>query len=128
MPLLEINQIRHICASVRGDEETAAQVDQYAAVIRASADDVVDKALNYVFAKDGDSQEFLKAPQNSSAMRKEGCSRYGGHVFGVGGEGVIGLLISRQCKNGASHRENCGHVTPNLGTAERSRERKCLRT
>jgi hypothetical protein len=45
MPLLEINQVRHICASVRLDEETAAQVDQYA-FIRASADDVVDKALN----------------------------------------------------------------------------------
>jgi hypothetical protein len=30
MPLLEINQVRHICASVRLDEETAAQVDQYA--------------------------------------------------------------------------------------------------
>ena len=40
MPLLEINQIRHICASVRLDEATAAQVDQYAAFIQASADDV----------------------------------------------------------------------------------------
>src|SRR3974390_1195020 len=63
MPLLEINQVRHICASVRLDEETADQVDQYAAFIRASADDVVDKALNYVFAKDRDFQEFLKTPQ-----------------------------------------------------------------
>src|SRR5215467_10157187 len=67
MPLLEINQVRHICASVRGDEETAAQVDQYAAVIRASADDVVDKALNYVFSKDRDFQEFLKTPQAKQA-------------------------------------------------------------
>jgi hypothetical protein len=63
MPLLEINQVRHICASVRLDEETAAQVDQYAALIRASADDVVDKALNYVFSKDRDFQEFLRTPQ-----------------------------------------------------------------
>jgi hypothetical protein len=63
MPLLEINQIRHICASVRFDEATAAQVDQYAAFIQASADDVVDKALNYVFSKDRDFQEFLKTPQ-----------------------------------------------------------------
>ena len=63
MPLLEINQVRHICASVRLDEETATQVDQYAAFIRASADDVVDKALNYVFSKDRDFQEFLKTPQ-----------------------------------------------------------------
>ena len=63
MPLLEINQIRHICASVRLDEVTAAQVDQYAAFIHASADDVVDKALNYVFSKDRDFQDFLKTPQ-----------------------------------------------------------------
>ncbi len=63
MPLLEINQIRHICASVQLDEETAAQVDRYAPFIRASADDVVDKALNYVFSKDRDFQEFLKTPE-----------------------------------------------------------------
>ena len=63
MPLLEINQSRHISASVRLDESTAAQVDQYAAFIHASADDVVDKALNYVFSKDRDFQEFLKTPQ-----------------------------------------------------------------
>src|SRR5450432_1783799 len=63
MPLLEINQSRHISASVRLDEATAAQVDQYAAFIAASADDVVDKALNYVFSKDRDFQEFLKTPQ-----------------------------------------------------------------
>ena len=62
MPLLEINQIRHICASVRLDEATATQVDQYAAFIHACADDVVDKALNYVFSKDRDFQEFLKTP------------------------------------------------------------------
>jgi len=41
MPLLEVNQSRHICASVRLDETTAAQVGQYAAFIHASADDVV---------------------------------------------------------------------------------------
>jgi hypothetical protein len=63
MPLLEINQVRHISASVRLDESTAAQVDRYAAFIHASADDVVDKALNYVFSKDRDFQEFLKTSQ-----------------------------------------------------------------
>jgi len=63
MPLLEINQIHHISASVRLDESTAAQVDQYAAFIHASADDVVDKTLNYVFSKDRDFQDFLKTPQ-----------------------------------------------------------------
>lgn len=63
MPLIEVNQTRHVSASIRLDEVTAAQVDQYAAFIHASADDVVDKALNYVFSKDRDFQEFLKTPQ-----------------------------------------------------------------
>jgi hypothetical protein len=72
MPLLEINQIRYINASVRLDESTAVLVDRYAAFIHASADDVVDKALNYVFSKDREFQEFLKTPQAShvaSALR-----------------------------------------------------------
>jgi len=63
MPLLEINQTHYISASVRLDESTAEQVDQYAAFVHASADDVVDKALNYVFSKDRDFQDFLKTPQ-----------------------------------------------------------------
>jgi hypothetical protein len=72
MPLLEITQSRQISASVRLDEATATQVDQYAAFIKASADDVVDKALNYVFSKDRDFQDFLKTPearQISSTLR-----------------------------------------------------------
>jgi hypothetical protein len=81
MPLLEINQVRHICASVRLDEVTAAQVDQYAAFIHASADDVVDKALNYVFSKDRDFQDFLKTPQAkqvASTLRVRKGSSNGG--------------------------------------------------
>jgi hypothetical protein len=61
MPLLEVTQIRHISASIRLTDTTAAQVDQYAAFIHASADDVVEQALTYVFSKDRDFQEFLKS-------------------------------------------------------------------
>ena len=60
MPLIEVNPNRMISASVRLDEATALMVDQYAAFIHASADDVVDKALGYVFSKDRDFQDFLK--------------------------------------------------------------------
>jgi hypothetical protein len=60
MPLLEIIQARQITASVRLDESTAAQIDQYAAFLRTSADEVVDKALAYVFARDRDFQEYLR--------------------------------------------------------------------
>jgi hypothetical protein len=63
MPLLEIVQTRHISASIRLTDTTAALVDQYAAFISASADEVVEQALAYVFSKDRDFQEFLKTPQ-----------------------------------------------------------------
>ncbi len=51
MPLLEVVQTRHLSASIRLTDTTATQVDQYAAFIHASADDVVEQALAYVFSK-----------------------------------------------------------------------------
>jgi len=63
MPLLEVIQTRQISASIRLAETTATQVDQYAAFIHASADDVVEQALAYVFSKDRDFQDFLKSPE-----------------------------------------------------------------
>jgi hypothetical protein len=63
MPLLEVVQTRQLSASIRLTDTTATQVDQYAAFIQASADDVVEQALAYVFNKDRDFQEFLKTPQ-----------------------------------------------------------------
>ena len=69
MPLLEIVQTRQITASIRLDESTAEQIDQYAAFLHASADEVVDKALAYVFAKDRDFQEFLRTPEAARATQ-----------------------------------------------------------
>jgi len=63
MPLLEVIQTRQISASIRLTDTTVTQVDQYAAFIRACADDVVEQALTYVFTKDRDFQEFLKTPE-----------------------------------------------------------------
>src|ERR1700728_5442627 len=63
MPLLEVVQTRQISASIRLTDTTATQVDQYAAFIRACADDVVEQALTYVFSKDRDFQEFLRTPE-----------------------------------------------------------------
>jgi len=61
MPLIEVVQTRQISASIRLSDTTANQVDQYAAFIGASADEVVEQALAYVFSKDRDFQEFLKS-------------------------------------------------------------------
>ena len=69
MPLLEIVQTRQITATIRLDEPTAEQIDQYAAFLHASADEVVDKALAYVFAKDRDFQEFLRTPEAARAAQ-----------------------------------------------------------
>jgi len=69
MPLLEIIQARQVSATIRVDEATAEQIDQYAAFLHASADEVVDKALAYVFAKDRDFQEFLRTPEAASVAQ-----------------------------------------------------------
>jgi hypothetical protein len=63
MPLLEVVQTRHLSASIRLTDTTAVQVDQYAAFIHASADEVVEQALAYVFSKDRDFQEFLRSAE-----------------------------------------------------------------
>ena len=42
-------------------------MDQYASFTHASADDVVNHALEYVFSKDRDFQEFLKSTEAASA-------------------------------------------------------------
>jgi hypothetical protein len=67
MPLLEVVQTRQVSASIRLTDSTAMQVDQYASFISASADDVVEQALAYVFSKDRDFQDFLKTPQARQA-------------------------------------------------------------
>ena len=72
MPLIEVTQSRYVSATIRLDSDTATLIDQYAAFVHGSADDVVDKALNYVFAKDRDFQDFLKsahAKQVAPALR-----------------------------------------------------------
>lgn len=63
MPLLEVVQTRYVSASIRLTDATALQVDQYAAFIHATADEVMEQALAYVFAKDKDFQEFLRTPE-----------------------------------------------------------------
>lgn len=63
MPLLEVIQTKQVSASIRLSDTTATQVDQYAAYIHATADDVVEKALQYIFTKDTGFRDFQKTPQ-----------------------------------------------------------------
>jgi hypothetical protein len=64
MPLLEVTQVHYVSASIRLTDTTASQLDQYAAFIHATADEVIDQALAYVFAKDRDFQQFLKSSES----------------------------------------------------------------
>jgi hypothetical protein len=66
MPLIEVTQSRYVSATIRLDAATATLIDQYATFVHASADDVVDKAVNYVFSKDRDFQEYLKTAQSGN--------------------------------------------------------------
>ena len=64
MPLLEIAQTRrYVSAMIRIEDTTARRINQYAAFTKSSADEVVDKALAYVFTKDKDFQEFLETAE-----------------------------------------------------------------
>ena len=61
MPLLEITKTRQLTVMLRLNEKTTELVNQYAAFIHCDdADTVIENALNYVFTKDRDFQEFLK--------------------------------------------------------------------
>jgi len=92
MPLLEIVQTRQVSATIRLDETTAAQINQYAAFLHASADEVVDKALAYVFTKDRDFQEYLRTPEAARAGQS--------------------LRVRRQPQNGAAQKAMPQPVRP----------------
>jgi hypothetical protein len=58
MPLIEVNQTRKVLTSVRLDETILSQINQYAAFIQASPDEVINKCLEYLFSKDRDFVAF----------------------------------------------------------------------
>ena len=65
MPLLEVVQTRQISASIRLSDTVATQVDQYAAFIRACADDVVEIVAVEILLRDLDEfVQVLKALAN----------------------------------------------------------------
>ena len=127
MPLIEINQTRQISATIRLDSATATLIDQYAAFVHASADEVVDKALNYVFSKDREFQEYLKTSQSLNVVptlrvRRGGNgeasepSANGREARRRGGGACVSPFQSRNWYPGkafgASHRVNRRHSTP----------------
>jgi len=77
MPLLEVQQIKKLTATITLEQSTASTVDKYAAFIHATADDVVNKALDYVFSKDKEFQQFLASEAANAvphSLRVKGSS------------------------------------------------------
>src|ERR1017187_7908008 len=77
MPLLEIIPSKKVTATVSLEEPTANLVNQYAAFTRVAADDVVNKALEYVFTKDKDFQKFIDSPNDSKPLQPLRIKRNG---------------------------------------------------
>lgn len=75
MALLDIKTTKRITITCSLEEEIAVQVDQYAAFLKVPADDVVNKALEYVFSKDREFQQYREqhadAPAASSLRVKK---------------------------------------------------------
>jgi hypothetical protein len=129
MPPVEVNHIRHLNASVRLDEFTACSgrsVRRFHPHIRRRC---CGQSAHLCLLEGRDFQYSPETPQAKQLFLhcvhvrgehwriggacKEVCSRGGVHRFYAGIEGVILHSISRQSKNGASHRKNCD--TPPLG-------------
>ena len=98
MPLLEIAQTRrYVSAMIRVEDTTAHRIDQYAAFTKSTADEVVDKALAYVFAKDKDFQEFLETPEAAQVP--------------------MSLRVRSGAQNGSASEAVNGHAKPANGSA-----------
>jgi hypothetical protein len=66
VPLLEVQKITHVTATITIEQPLAVFVDKYAAFIHATADEVVNNALEYVFARDKEFQRFLASDEATS--------------------------------------------------------------
>lgn len=64
MPLIEVIQIQRVTANVRFDAAIVTQINQYAAFIKATPDEVINKGLEYLFAKDRDFAAFKSTEES----------------------------------------------------------------
>ena len=62
---IKVSKKVHIACSL--EESTAIQMDKYAVFAKAPADDVVNSALEYVFSKDKEFQDYLEKTPNLTA-------------------------------------------------------------
>ena len=65
--LLDIRVAKKITVTCALEESTASQVDQYAAFAKCAADEVVNKALEYIFGKDKEFQSYRESHPHDKA-------------------------------------------------------------
>lgn len=90
-----------VTASIRLDTATVTQIDQYAAFVNGPPDDVVDKALKYVFSRDRDFQEFLKTAQAAEVIPTLRERRPGNGDDGEPSRAAQRLVAGVELRNGA---------------------------
>lgn len=61
MPLFSVKTSKKIETNIRLEESTAKMLDRYAHFHKGPADDVVNDALEYIFTKDKDFQQYLRS-------------------------------------------------------------------
>ena len=114
MPLLEVVQTRQVSASIRLTDSTATQVDQYAAFIRASADDVVELGsiedqtfppTSPTMHSDADAQAILKNPVPATVLASS--TRLLSHAV-VPPVGFV-VVIRSPALSIATHNDAVGH-------------------
>ena len=65
MPLLKISESKKLTATITLEEATARRIEQYAAMTKGSPDEVIQQALDYIFAKDKDFEKFCTEQPNA---------------------------------------------------------------
>ncbi len=67
MPLFTVKTSKKVETSMMLEESTAKMLDRYAHYHKASAEDVVNEALEYIFQRDKGFQQVLTARPNEEA-------------------------------------------------------------
>ncbi len=64
MPLFSVKTSKKVEANIKLEESTARMLDRYAHFHKGPADEVVNEALEYIFTKDKDFQQWLRSEPN----------------------------------------------------------------
>ncbi len=76
MPLFSVKTSKKIDTNIRLEESTAKMLDRYAHFHQGPADDVVNEALEYIFTKDKDFQQYLRSQPEAEVPSSYASRRF----------------------------------------------------